>query len=106
MAELIESWVEILFLILFVIGLVVALSIKNVFLIYLITLLTGMICGRLFFYRKRTKHTHEFSFYFIISGFLVGYIIGTANASKFFIIVFFILGGWLGYYIHKKGYIE
>lgn len=106
MFDLKETWVEILFALVFILGFIIAINFKNVFLVYLITFLIGMIYGRLFFYRKRNKHTYSFPFYFILSGFFVGYLIGLGYGNKVVVVSLFIIGSWFSYYIHKKGYLD
>ena len=105
-ADLWETWGEWSFFIVFIVGIFLALSINNAYLTYLVTFLIGIICGRVYYQRKKAKQHRKVPLYFIFSGFFLGYLIGLNYGSKILIIAVFILGAWLSYFVHNKGYLD
>lgn len=105
-ADLWETWGEWSFFILFIFGIVLALSINNTFLTYFVTFLIGLMCGRVLYYRKLAKQLHKVPLYFIFTGFFLGYLIGLNYGNKILIIATFVLGCWLSFYAHDKGYLD
>lgn len=105
-AQLFETWVEFLFVLLFVGGIILALAIENVFLGYLVLFFIGMICGRIIYQRSKIKKTYQFPFYFILSGLLLGYLIGLGYGNNIALIITFIIGVFISHYMHKHKYIE
>lgn len=99
-----KQWAEVFFIILLMIGFLLAISIKSAAMNYTIIFLAGMMAGRLV-YEKKGKQP-IFAFFLIIVGFLFGYMLGSFNVNKKLIVFFFIVGSIVSYYIHKKGYIK
>ena len=99
-----KQWAEVFFVILLMIGFLVAVSIKSAAMNYVIIFLAGMMVGRLF-YEKIGKQP-IFAFFLIILGFLFGYMLGSFEVNKKLIAIFFIAGTLISYYIHKKGYLK
>ncbi|MFC1727841.1 hypothetical protein ACFLZ7_00035 [Nanoarchaeota archaeon] len=104
--NLFETWVEVLFLIFFVLGIVLSITINNSFLAYFILFLIGLICGRIIYIRYKVKPTYGFAFYLTLGGLLLGYLLGVGYGNWKLLIVIFLIGIWVGHYIHKKGYLK
>ncbi len=101
--SLYETWVETLFFALLIIGLLLSVRIGSAFFAYVVIFLCGLMAGRSFYKRKKG---FKFYIYFITIGFLIGYLIGTRYGNKWFMVVLFIVGCIISYYIHKKKIIE
>lgn len=99
-----QQWAEVFFIILLLIGFLMAISIKSYIMHYIVIFLAGMMAGRLI-YEKKGKQP-VFAFFLIIVGFLFGYMLGSFSINKKMIVFFFIIGSLASYYIHKKGYIK
>ncbi len=95
-----ESWLETLTVVLILVGFVVSLLLASAVLVYLVILLAGFLGGRLF-YIKRFKEP-IFPFILLILGFLFGYVLGSFWTSRFWIIVFFIIGFAVSYFLHLR----
>jgi len=98
-----ENWVEMLFFILLLAGLVISIKIGSAFFGYIIIFLCGLFSGRVFYTRKRST---KFYLYFITFGFLIGYMLGISYGIKWLIAGLFVLGIMLSYWAHEKGIIE
>ncbi|MBW2978115.1 hypothetical protein KY331_04685 [Candidatus Woesearchaeota archaeon] len=99
-----KQWAEVFFIILLLIGFLIAVSIKSAAMNYVVIFLGGLMAGRLL-YEKKGKQP-IFAFFLIIVGFLFGYMLGSFAVNKKLIVIFFIAGTLASYYIHKKGYIK
>lgn len=99
-----KQWVEVFFIILLMVGFLIAISIRSAAINYIVIFLAGMMAGRLF-YEKLGKQP-IFAFFLIIVGFLLGYMLGSFMVNKKLIVFFFIAGTLISYYTHKKGYIK
>lgn len=104
--QIFDTWVEILFFVLVIFGIILALAAKNPFLSYLIIFLIGLVCGRLIYQRKKMKKAYEFPFYFTLSGLLLGYLIGSNYGNWILLIIMFIIGIWTSYMLHKNKYLD
>ena len=98
-----EYWPEIFFFILLVIGFVLSImlgySAPSAVISYITILLCGIMAGRLIFERE---HKMKFPYFLIIIGFLIGYLIGAMYGDKRVMIILFIIGGFLGFYLTKN----
>lgn len=99
-----KQWAEVFFIILIMLGFLIAISIRSAAMNYVVIFLAGLMAGRLF-YEKLGKQP-IFAFFLIIVGFLLGYMLGSFGLNKRWIVFFFIAGTLVSYYIHKKGYIK
>ena len=98
-----KSWAEFFFFVLMIIGFIIAIIAPSAVISYLVVFLSGMIGGRLLYERKKKL---SFPYYIIIIGFMIGYVIGTYYGSRKVVIILFVLGILLSYYLHNKGYIR
>ena len=101
-----ESWAELFFILLIIIGFVISIVIRNAALSYIVVFAVGLMAGRLIGLRVKKKPIVPY--FLIIIGFLIGFLLGTftIKVSRILLIILFIIGGIISYYIHKKGYIK
>ena len=98
-----RNWVEVVFFILLIIGFLFSLLAPSAVLSYVIILFVGMVGGRMVYFRKKSM---VFPYVFICIGFLLGYLIGARYGGWLVIIVLFVLGNILSYYLHDQGFIR
>lgn len=98
-----ESWAEIFFFVLLIIGFFLSLAAPSAVLSYLMIIACGMMGGRIWY---EQRHNFKFPFFLIIIGFLIGYLIGTRYANWIVLVLFFALGGIISYYLHKNKIIH
>ena len=101
---LFKSWAEAFFVVLLIIGFVLALSSQNPALTYAVSFLAGLLAGRYYFVQVGKQPL--FPFFLIIIGFLIGYIIGSFNANRWIVAILFFLAWLSSHMFHKKGYIK
>jgi len=97
-----SNWVEVVMVILLIVGFLTSLLTQNALTSYLIIFLIGMICGREV-YKKENAFR---SYLILIGGLLAGYLLGIKSGSILLNIVFFVLGNFFSYTLHKKRIIE
>ena len=101
--SLIDSWVDYVALIFLALGTIVAFIAGSKVLTILIVLMCGMIVGRIYYLRKSG---HQLRVWYLIGAFLVGLIVGTRFLTYKAVIVTFIVGTVMGYYIKKHKYLD
>lgn len=101
--DLASAWAEVLFIFLLVLGLALALTASNVYLNFIVIFLCGLVFGRLLYQERMNL---RLAFYLAVFGFLVGYVIGSYYTNKVMVILFFVVGIALSYYLHFKRIIE
>ena len=97
-----QNWPEILGFILLVIGFFVAIFAGSAVIAYILILLAGFMGGRIWF---RIKLKRKVPWSIILMGFLVGFMIGSRYGDRRMIVLFYIFGIVLSYYLHEKGII-
>jgi len=97
------SWPEILALILLVIGFILAVSAGSAVITYIVVFFSGLYFGRLWYAYYNSIRTPWF---IIIFCFLIGYLLGSFYGSFRVIIVLFILGIFIGFYLHQKKIVK
>ena len=95
------DWAEFFFLVLLVSGFIIALSLENAFITYVMVLVFGIMCGR--FLQKRSK---GFPFYMISAGFLIGFMIGARHVTWVSVLLLFVIATIGSFYFHKKKLIS
>jgi hypothetical protein len=100
-----KNWAEFFFFVIMVLGLIVALwaTSFSAVISYIVVFLSGMIGGRLLYDRKKKL---TFPYYVILTGFLIGYVIGTYYGSRKVVIILFVLGVLFSYHLYNKGYVR
>jgi len=99
MFDFYKNWYESFFLVLMIIGIVVALSAPSAIISYAIIFLSGIFAGRLIYERKNKV---QFPYFMIIAGFIIGYLIGVYYGSRMIVIALFVIGAILGYKLYDK----
>ena len=94
-----KNWMEFFFLVIAVIGVLIALSAPSAVISYIIIFLSGIIAGRLICERKDKI---KFPYLIIVLGFFIGYLIGVYYGSRIVVVVLFMLGSILGYNLYEK----
>lgn len=94
-----KNWAEFFFFVLMVIGVIVALAAPSAVISYIVIFLSGLFAGRIIYFRNRNL---KVGYYIIIIGFLIGYLVGSIYGSRKVIIVLFVLGAILSYYLYDK----
>ena len=98
-----ENWPEIISFILLVIGFFVAIFARSAVIAYTLIVLAGFMGGRIWF---RVKTGLKVPWSIILMGFLVGFMIGARYGDKRMIVIFYIFGITVSYYLHNKGIIK
>ena len=99
MFQFYKNWMEFWFLVLLVIGLLIALSAPSAVISYIISFISGMFGGRLIYERKNKI---EFPYLMIMVGFVIGYLIGVYYGSRRVVIALFVLGSIISYKLYDK----
>ncbi|MBS3137671.1 hypothetical protein J4232_04515 [Candidatus Woesearchaeota archaeon] len=97
-----EQWPELFSLFLLVVGFVVALFSKSAAITYIMIIVCGLVSGRMLFFRK---YRMKMLFYMVTAAFLIGFIIGSFYGETRYIVVFYIIGNYVGYFLHKEAYL-
>ncbi|MBI3033453.1 hypothetical protein HYY69_08320 [Candidatus Woesearchaeota archaeon] len=100
-----ETWVEWSSLGIIILALLLSLVSRNTIVTYLIILASGMIMGRMF-YMKRYQPRLIFSLFAL--AFLIGFVVGSfirGLGSARVIVVIYLIGIYVGYFLHKQGYL-
>ena len=98
-----QRWAEYWALFLLVLGFLFSIQTKNVVVLYGIAFLFGAIFGRFFWkYRKNLKG----SALTIILGFLVGFLLGAQAGERKVLILLFVLGIAVSWYVHDKNILR
>jgi len=95
-----EHWAEAFALFFLILGLLLAVGLRNPFFSYLTVLLSGALAGRIFYQKRCTEPI--LPFILVIIGFLVGYLLGSFWTSRILSLLLFAGGFILSYYLHKK----
>jgi len=99
MFQFYKNWMEFFFLVLMVIGILIALSARSAVISYAIIFLAGMFAGRLIYERKNRI---QLPYFMIIAGFVIGYLIGVYYGSRRVIIVLFVIGAITSYKLYDR----
>jgi len=99
MFDLHKNWMEFFFLVLMIIGILIALASPSAIISYAIIFLSGIFAGRLI-YERRNKI--QFPYFMIIAGFVIGYLIGIYYGSRRIVIALFVIGAILSYKLYDK----
>jgi hypothetical protein len=98
-----KDWAEFIALMLLVVGVIVSLLAGSKVMSYFVVTLAGMMFGRLWY---RLKKKLKFTWFLITLGFIIGYLIGDYYGDSFTVLVLFIIGLLVSYYLHNAGIIE
>lgn len=101
MVEFYEHSMEFLFLIIIIVGIFIALLAQGTIISYIIIFLSGMFAGRLLYERRKRKKM-QYTFFIIIAGFVIGFLIGAYYANRAIVIILFAIGAILSYKLFDK----
>ena len=94
-------WVELICFVVLVIGFLFSITLQSAVMSYVVIFLFGLLAGRLIYERS-----YSFPFYLIGFALLLGYVLGTRYGQWKLVILFFLLGAAISYYLHADGYLE
>ena len=97
--DLFMDWPEFLAFILLVIGFFSALGSGSAVIAYALVLLAGLMGGRIWF---RVKDGFKTPWVIILTGFLIGFMLGSRYGSNRMILLFYVFGIGLSYYLHDR----
>ena len=95
-----EQWAEAVALFFVFVGFLTSVLLMNPLLTYFSILLAGFMAGRIYYEKKH--HQPILPFILIILGFLLGYLVGSFWASRFWTLFFFCVGFMVSYTLHRK----
>ncbi len=101
--NLLDDWPEILAFALLIIGFIVALLAGSAVVAYIIIFLCGGAFGRLWF---KLRGKLKVPWFIIIIGFIIGFLLGSYYGSRGIILLLFIAGLLVSYYLHEKKIIR
>jgi hypothetical protein len=97
--NLLDTWVDICALVLLVLGFFMTLVAGSKVLSVLIVGLSGMLVGRSIYMHK---HKLQMRFWYVISGFIIGLVVGSRYLTYKGVLVTFVIGAFIGHYLRKK----
>ena len=97
-----EQWPELTAVLLLILGFILALFSKSAAVTYIMITICGMVSGRMLFYKK---YKMKMLFFMVVIGFMIGFILGSFYGDTRFIIAWFIIGNYVGYFLHKEAYL-
>ena len=103
MFQFYKNYMEFFFVVLMLLGVILALSLKSAAAIYIIIFLAGILAGRIVYERKNNI---RFPYFVIIGGFVIGYVVFIYYGSRLLVILFFILGSVFGHKLYDKGILK
>ena len=98
-----EDWAEVIGFFLLIIGFFLAISAASAVISYIIIILSGLMGGRIWY---RIKENFKTPWIIILFGFLVGFVLGSFYGNKKIIILLYVVGIALSYFLHNEGYIK
>ncbi len=101
--NLLDRWVDICAFGCLIIGFFIALVSGSKVLSVIIVLLSGAIIGKSIYVRQ---HKLQMRFWYIVSGLIIGLVIGSRYLTYKGVIVSFAIGAFIGHYIQKKHYLD
>ena len=101
--DLLGVWGEYLMVFFLIVGVVIAVSIDSFATFLAVMFLFGLLFGRLW-YRQR-KHL-RYGLAFATIGIVFGFILGKFFGHTHIIVIIFLVGAVISYYIHYRGWIS
>jgi len=103
MTSFYEDWAEIISTFVLIIGFLLALSFTSAVITYFVVFFTGLLVGRLWF---RKKQDLKFTLFLILMALLLGLLLGSRYGNKQIIVILFVVGAFLSYYLHNRNLIK
>ena len=101
--NLIDNWVEYVSFLFLILGAIMTFIAGSKVLSVLIVLLSSMIIGRAIYIRK---YKHQMRFWFMAGAFLIGMIFGARYLSYKAVLVTFVIGTYIGYWLKKHHVLD
>ena len=98
-----EDWAEVTGFFLLVIGFFMAITAGSAVISYFIIILSGLMGGRIWY---RIKENLKTPWIIILFGFLVGFVSGSFYGNKKIIILLYVVGIFLSYWLHREGWVK
>lgn len=98
-----EDWAEVIGFFLLIIGFFLAALAGSAVISYIVITLSGLMGGRVWY---RIKENLKTPWVVILFGFLVGFVLGSFYGNKKIIILLYIVGIAISYYLHLEGYVR
>jgi uncharacterized membrane protein SpoIIM required for sporulation len=95
-----KMWFGIFLLLLLILGFLIAVFLRNPLIIYLVTIISGIISGKIFHERKHKDPFIPAIFILII--FLAGFIVGNFSASRILTLVLFLASMVATHFAYQK----
>src|SRR3989338_9099192 len=99
MVELYRHLMEFFFMVLMILGIIVALATPSAVISYFIIFFVGLFAGRLMYERRNNI---QLPYFLIIAGFVIGYLIGIYYGDRRLMIILFVLGSIISYKLYDK----
>ncbi len=97
-------WPQLTALGLLVIGFIFSISVWNsAALTYILIIIFGLGFGRMWW---KYKNDFRFTWFLLMVGFIIGYLIGAFGGSRIITFILYILSIAAGYYIHEKNILH
>ncbi len=101
--NLIDNWVEYVSFFFLILGAIMTFISGSFVLSLLVVLLSSMIIGRTIYMRK---YKHQLRFWFMAGAFLIGLIIGARFLTYKHVLVTFVIGTYIGYWLKKQHVLD
>lgn len=95
------NWVEGFFVVLLLLGFILAAVIQSPNLSYIVAFLSGAFFGKIIYHQKKDALLH---YTLLTIGFMIGYTIGNLANSWILTLLFLALGIVISYTIHDRGF--
>lgn len=101
--NLIDNWVEYVSFFFLILGAIMTFIAGSKVLSVLIVLLASMIIGRSLYIRK---YKHQLRFWFMAGALLIGMVIGARFLTYKSVLVIFVIGTYIGYWLKKQHILD
>ena len=94
-----KNWMEMFFVMVMLLGIIIAVVVPSNIVSYMTITTAGVAAGKIIFDRKNKV---RFPYILIITGFIIGYMIGAYDASRQLILILFVSGALVSYHVLEK----
>lgn len=98
-----EDWAEVIGFFLLIIGFFLATLAGSAVISYTVITLSGLMGGRIWY---RIKENLKTPWVIILFGFLVGFVLGSFYGDKKIIVLLYVVGIAVSYWLHLEGYVK
>ena len=101
--DIMFRWPEYVAILFIIIGIILALSTGSAMMNYIVAFVCGLFFGRLWYAKRKDI---KMPWFIVIFAFLIGFVIGSIYGDVKVVILSFLLGCVVSYYIHSKHIIS